>query len=635
MTARVLAIVVAMVGVAHADIGSVSPGPLARAHAAFEAQCDRCHVPFGGVPAERCLSCHTQLAQQVARGTGFHATPSVRQQECTACHGDHHGRDAALSPPPPSPFDHGVATFPLEGQHAQLACARCHPADRWVGIATACARCHPDTAHKGSLGSDCAACHRAQSWTPATRTVADHKVSLAGGHAALKCADCHRSGLHMVARQACSQCHAPAHGGTKRECETCHVVAGWKQVSFVHSFPPERLPGKHQTAACLACHPKFKFAPTSFECAACHDKERPHKPLGACEQCHSPLTWETRTFDHDRPEIGFPLVGRHVGLECKACHPDGNKFAPVKPACDACHANIHGERYTGRDCAGCHTANDWKPSTIAVADHDKLGYPLRASHARAACTACHDTRNLASTPTACASCHRDVRHRGALGLRCERCHDDTTWSHTPAFDHETTGFPLERGHANVTCNRCHGENGMLLVGNPAPKACETCHATPHGTQFGKGCTQCHNTASWRDVAPFDHDATGFPLERRHQTLACAACHNPKQQPVVSRECRTCHGDPHRGGNGFACEDCHRADRWRVIRFDHDLTDYPLTGSHRITRCNGCHTNPTWTGVRTDCVSCHALDRPRDRLHLTTVTCDDCHNTTSWKSLHRR
>ena len=145
------------VRVARADVGAVSPGKLASPHAALESQCNRCHVSFGGVPEAQCLSCHTQLADRRARDVGFHAT--VKTRPCTECHKDHQGRNAPLSPPPPSPFDHRATIFPLEGQHAQLACDRCHPARgssrQWVGIPTDCVRCHADRAHAGTLGRDC------------------------------------------------------------------------------------------------------------------------------------------------------------------------------------------------------------------------------------------------------------------------------------------------------------------------------------------------------------------------------------------------------------------------------------------------------------------------------------------------
>jgi hypothetical protein len=627
--ALVVSIVALAASVASADVGSVSPGKLARPHAAFESQCNRCHVPFGGVPASSCLACHTRLADRVARGQGFHAT--VTAKPCTACHGDHKGRDAALSPAPPTPFDHRVAVFPLEGRHADLACERCHPANRWVGIANACARCHADSAHKGALGGGCAKCHRAESWKPATRTAANHEVSLAGGHAKLACADCHRAGSHLVAKQTCTQCHAPKHGGTTRACESCHAVAGWKQVTYVHRFPPSKLPGKHQTAPCLACHAGFKFAATPFDCTSCHDKQRPHAPLGECTKCHSALSWKTNAFDHDDPQIAFPLTGKHKEAACRSCHPDPKKLAGAKRECDGCHRNVHGERVAGRTCETCHETAAWKPSLIRAANHDR--FPLRNGHARAACAGCHRGDALAAVPTACSDCHADVRHRGRFGAACERCHDDAGWAHTPAFDHATTGFALERGHANVACAKCHGTTGVRLAAVAAPTACTTCHASPHGKQFGSACAQCHSTASFRG-ARFDHARTDFPLELRHAALACAACHTPAR-PVANRACRSCHGDPHRGGNSFDCSDCHRADRWRLIRFDHDLTAYPLTGRHRLASCGGCHQNPTWTGVRTDCVACHAFDRPRDGLHLTKILCDDCHSTGSWRNVRAR
>ena len=123
--ALAFAFVIAAFGPARADLGTVSPGKLSIAHAALEAQCNRCHVPFGGVPPQQCLACHTALAERIGRGIGYH--PTVKDKPCTACHKEHHGRDAALSPAPPAAFDHRTTGFPLDGDHAQLACDRCHP----------------------------------------------------------------------------------------------------------------------------------------------------------------------------------------------------------------------------------------------------------------------------------------------------------------------------------------------------------------------------------------------------------------------------------------------------------------------------------------------------------------------------
>ncbi|TMQ08928.1 MAG: hypothetical protein E6J91_32105 [Deltaproteobacteria bacterium] len=636
---------------ARADLGAVSPGKLAAAHAAFEAQCERCHVPFGGVPQRQCLACHTDLARRIARGVGFH--PTVAVQPCTGCHKEHRGRDAA-TPAPPSAFDHRTTGFALDGDHARIACERCHPpagaSRRWVGIATSCRSCHADR-HRGTLGSDCTRCHRPSGWLPTLYGGADHRTPLSGGHARLACADCHRAGLHLAPQQPCVMCHAQPHGGTTRTCETCHRVAGWKQVAYTHAFPPSALPGKHQTAACLACHPAFRFAGTPFACAACHDKDRPHEPLGACSDCHSPLSWAGARFDHDRPAVGFALTGRHRPVGCAGCHAGG--FRGAGGRCEDCHRDPHRRQFavagraehfdrplaqmlallaiaeSGRGCAECHTTDGWRPSTITAARHAGW-FALRGAHAAASCRGCH-ARSIVATARACSGCHPDVRHRGRFGSDCETCHDETAWSRVTAFDHARTGFALDNGHAGLACARCHGSDGLRLAGAAAPTACQTCHAAPHGTQFGERCTACHTTASFHAIPPFDHAArSDFPLELRHAALPCLSCHDARRRPVINRACRTCHGDPHRGSNAFDCSDCHRADRWRIVRFDHDLTAYPLTGRHRIAACSGCHANPTWTGVRTDCVACHAFDRPRSQSHPGDITCEDCHTPTTWR-----
>jgi hypothetical protein len=639
---------------ARGDLGAVSPGKLAAAHAALEAQCSRCHVAFGGIPPRQCLACHAPLAERIAQGIGLHA--QVQRQPCTDCHHEHHGRDAQLSPPPPAAFDHRATRFRLDGDHGRLACDRCHPASggsrRWVGVTTSCQGCHADV-HRGVLGSDCARCHRASGWLPVRFAAGDHRTALAGGHARLACADCHRAGLHLAPDQACALCHAQPHGGTARRCETCHRVAGWQQVSYAHAAPLADLPGKHQTAACLACHPAFRFAGTARVCAACHDRDRRHEPLGGCAGCHSALTWRGARFDHDRPAVGFALAGGHRGVPCARCHAGGG-FRSAPRACDGCHVDPHRGQFApappprpilpllariaappppARGCAGCHTTAAWQPSTLAITDHAGFGFALRGAHAETGCRTCHARGRFTGTPRACAGCHPDDRHRGRFGTDCASCHDEIAWSRTARFDHARTGFALDHAHAPLGCPACHGRDGLRLAGVPAPTACQTCHAAPHGAQFGARCTGCHTTASFHAVPPFDHAArTDFPLELRHATLPCLTCHDARRRPTVHAACRTCHGDPHRGSNGFDCSDCHRADRWRIVRFDHDLTAYPLVGRHRIAACGSCHTNPNWTGVRTDCIACHALDRPRTADHVHEITCDDCHGFTTWRTI---
>lgn len=687
---------------ARARADAVSPGPLAKAHAALEARCDACHEPFSGVPAKRCLACHASLAKRIAANQGYHA--SVKAQACVACHPDHRGRAAALMPEPPADLNHSITGFPLEGDHAKLACERCHgkakTRRRWAGLDTRCKACHADRAHRGGLGRECEKCHRARGWKPTRFGLADHQLPMTGGHDGLTCAGCHKAGLRLREEpQRCAQCHRRTHGGTTAACETCHRVAAWKQVSFQHAYPPERLPGKHQQAACLSCHPAYRFRGAKLVCASCHDRQRPHEPMGECEGCHSALSWKDRTFDHER--TGFPLVGAHQKADCVACHPQRGTFLGASRVCEGCHQDPHGGQFDdatpgsaapahvgarspaaptapaqlGRSavpqappplptrpgaatpqrparglapaagpsaspqprpsapgtCARCHTPNGWSPSTITASQHASFGFELRGAHTRAACKSCHTKGAYVGLASTCVDCHADPRHRGRFGADCASCHGEVAWSPAAAFDHDRTGFALRGAHARPTCKACHGGDGLRLASSTEPKACATCHApVRHGRLFGKRCADCHNTVTFRDVPPFDHAArTDFPLELRHATLKCLTCHDPRKRPVLNSACRTCHGDPHRVSNGMECQDCHRSDRWRIIRFDHDLTSYPLTGRHRVVGCGGCHANPNWTGVRTDCVTCHAFDRPKTLDHPPELTCEDCHVTARW------
>jgi hypothetical protein len=133
---------------------------------------------------------------------------------------------------------------------------------------------------------------------------------------------------------------------------------------------------------------------------------------------------------------------------------------------------------------------------------------------------------------------------------------------------------------------------------------------------------------------FPHEKTGFPLERRHAPLRCGACH-PAAGPPPTDRCGSCHPDPHGGQLGQACEECHQPDRFRLARFDHDRTGWPLRGRHFVTPCASCHTAQRWVGLTDDCFDCHAGAAARGRARLPAahafgpVECTDCH-TSMWR-----
>lgn len=715
-----LAIVVA--ACASAETG-VSPGRLARDHAALESSCDQCHASFAGIPDQNCLACHQTLATRIAAGDGFHA--SVGDAPCVSCHSDHRGRNHTLSPSVGAKFDHGKTAFALRGRHRALACTQCHPRTRteqrlqWAGIRRDCAGCHPDSTHRGRFGARCDSCHREAGWLPVTRLHSDHEVGMAGKHGTIGCDGCHQRGRALASDLGCAGCHDDQHGDSAGRCADCHTTASWGQVKFDHSF--WSLPGKHATAPCRSCHGTGKLAAAPRECAGCHDGDRRHESLGPCARCHSPTTWRISRFAHDR-KSDFDLTGRHADVTCERCHTRRNRFrieradcaschkvpkhgdfggcdkchdtttfarssfdhdrtrmpirnAHVGVACQKCHARLEPGSYVpgpnscglchsdphdgqfsrktaalgdekvsadhhsaGRTCLDCHTPDRWKPSTVDAVIHDDFAFPLRGRHETVGCASCHPGGSFVGTSDACRSCHADRRHRGQLGTRCERCHTESGWTRVARFDHgKDVGFALDNGHRQVACARCHASDGKrpsaaARAGATRPdQRCAACHRSTHGPQFGNRCTRCHNTASFASTPRFDHAReTGFRLERRHRAVACAACHDVRKRPRAVAACQSCHDDPHRASNGIDCSDCHRPDRWRIIRFDHDRTEFPLIGRHFTAGCGGCHVNPGWTGVRGECIACHAMDRPRTQDHVGQVACQECHTPVSWR-----
>jgi hypothetical protein len=406
-----------------------------------------------------------------------------------------------------------------------------------------------------------------------------------------------------------------------------------------------------------------------------------HGDFGGCAQCHNVSGFGKPSFSHDK--TAFPLDGKHAKVACETCHSKfkKNEFKKGQNECVLCHANPHGAQFgvkaasrgtpspsaQGRShaareglgillasngphavsakfgCRDCHTTTSWVPSTVDVARHASLsGYELKGEHQKVACARCHTDGQFVDTPRQCAQCHVD-RHRGKFsggltsgppGRRCESCHTENGWKNVPGFDHlAATGFALENSHARLPCAACHGASHERLA-DVKVVTCKTCHTPAHGDQFGERCESCHRTTRFSDVPSFDHSRTHFPLDRRHRALRCTTCHDPKRASRVDPFCRTCHGDPHRGRTLLECGECHRADRWTIVRFDHDRTEFPLRGRHFTTPCRDCHTNDQYTGVRPECVSCHREDRVRADLAHTDhrpfpVACGQCHNAFKW------
>ncbi len=311
-------------------------------------QHQRTRYPLGGKHRTvACAKCHTTSATAgSAAGT---VVIRVRFDGCASCHADPHGGqvsdrrceqchgDAGWDRSSFSPLDHSATPLPLEGRHAAIGCNACHGTTRaglpalaaTSSIGTAgilfhisevrCAACHRDP-HAPTPGDtagtgDCAACHGATSFRPATIGIEAHarfRFPLEGAHRAVPCADCHtglggsvtdaagpmtlitatvplaRVALAAVRDSTCAGCHATPHGS--------------------------QFAGRPGGDRCTACHATDRFVPASH-------------------------------FDHDR-DAAFALKGAHATVPCARCHPSERagdstrvRYAGVPTRCEACHGD--------------------------------------------------------------------------------------------------------------------------------------------------------------------------------------------------------------------------------------------------------------------------------------------------------
>lgn len=597
-----------------------SPGPLGRAHTALEGiqKCSQCHDEQKGLSARLCLDCHTELQRRVADGAGFHGRlPAAKKQDCQGCHPDHRGVDFTMV--------------------------------EWEG---------------GRDRFD----HQKAGWP------------LKGGHAKVRCDDCHQRRLivdaailRMLQKQPrrttllgtstkCNACHFDEHRGQLgQECQKCHNEVAWKPVpAFNHQKTDYPLLGKHKDVPCAKCHPAnnddhfeatafpkpraaafLQMKPVEFKsCESCHDD--PHKgTLGAnCAGCHSEAGWKIikaekgqDTSFHDRTK--FPLRGGHIGVNCKSCHgPFPGQPARFKglafAACTDCHEDGHMGQLRPTPpaklvaCEGCHTVNTFAPARYELEQHQTTKFALEGAHATTPCRGCHpiDEGLAARIPAA-------VHLRLKARRRPER-------------------FSL-----------------AVLRPKKAPQLCNGCHDDVHRGQFtgglvgrgvragrdsgqGDGCATCHTTTSFADLT-FNHDQDSrFPLTGKHAQTPCAACHRPQQArtgpPFIRYKplelaCGGCHTDYHQGqflastaaartkkgktdGKTEAvaargCDFCHQTTRFKESIFAHND---PHFSSYPL---DGRH-------AKVACAKCHPTARIAGDLETVRYRplprgCESCHS----------
>ena len=409
---------------------------------------------------------------------------------------------------------------------------------------------------------------------------------------------------------------AKAHAKLETECAKCH----------------DRTDGSRQSALCVDCHKEIgadlklkrgfhgRALKPGVTCSACHSE---HKGRAA-----DIVRFDRESFDH--AVTGFKLDGHHATATCSACHATGKPFRSVKNSCVDCHQkqDIHSGKL-GKDCAACHNTTSFAKTDF---DHNKTHFPLKGAHFRTACADCHRDPSFKHTPLECVACHaRDDVHKGARGPKCGECHNAEKWKQS-SFDHEKIGhFALNGAHAKITCEACHRSGDMKVK---VPDKCAGCHAADdrHGGRFGDACGVCHNELKWKE-ARYDHEAKAhWALRGKHAKVDCHACHTgPVSGPKLPKDCGGCHkaDDVHHGSMGALCAACHVETGWKdKVRFDHDMTRFPLVGLHATVACEECHANRAYRNTARECVACHKADD----VHKGNLgkECASCHNPNGWK-----
>ena len=662
------------------ELHQVNGFPLLGAHATVS--CFECHTSETALRFDRigndCVNCHLDEFNATTNPSHPDAGFSTN---CVECHD--------LNKP-----DWGTETvnhdfFPLTKGHETNDCAKCHSGGEFANTPTDCFACHQpdfesslDPNHPAAnLPTDCKACHTTDpGWMPAeySQHDGDYFPIYSGSHNGEwnQCSDCHLNNADY-GEFSCIVCHINPQTGEEHDgvenyvyensaCLACHPTGNMDDV-FDHNSTNFPLTGAHTMTECTACH-TTGYEGTPSECAACHtvDFEQTtnpnHQDLGLatdCASCHTTDPgWMPATFDNHNDF--FALNGAHADIagECVTCH--NGDYNNTPNTCTGCHTTDfneamdpnHVQQQFPMDCASCHSETDWSPSTF---DHNDV-FPFTGAHVPVAndCIACHTGGNYANTPNTCAGCHTQDfdqstnPNHGALNLPndCAMCHTTEPDWMPAVFPIHNDFYVLNGAHAIISndCAACH--NGDY---NNTPNTCFGCHADAYNNttspnhqvlQFSQDCATCHTASAWVPAA-FDHDSQFFPIysgTHNGEWNECMDCHINLSN-YAEFTCTTCHANPetdneHNGINGYsynspACLACHPTGDADNV-FDHNTTNFPLTGVHLTTGCIDCH-GGGYQGTPTDCAACHTPDfnQSTNPNHVALgfpTDCASCHTT---------
>lgn len=408
----------------------ILPGMLVSVHAEEPdaKECTSCHNYINPPPSTKCLKCHKEISNVINKNQGYHGT---LQGQCRDCHVEHNGLHADIILLDSKSFNHDNTRYILDGKHRVLECVECHN-------------------------------------QPEKKT------------------DRIKSKYIDLKFESCIDCHQNPHPNFKDDgdCLSCHTMDGWlrNQLVFDHNQDSKyKLEGKHIEIACEKCHftiagekvaSEVKLTNIGNNCKDCHDDLHKDQFQKGCESCHSEYGWKGPWIvDSHSADSAYPLIGKHINLQCIECHKLPNKNAKLAEAklaglfheCSSCHDDIHKNQIT-HNCAICHNEHGWKGNNLLFVHNQHSSYKLDDLHKHVLCSLCHFPDK-----------NKIIQYK-PLPQKCDTCHFDIV----------------------------DLMNGKSSYGNV--------EADPHAGRVS--CIDCHQT----DIA------RQFPYQYANK---CAVCHNPR------------------------------------------------------------------------------------------------------------
>lgn len=177
----------------------------------------------------------------------------------------------------------------------------------------------------------------------------------------------------------------------------------------------------------------------------------------------------------------------------------------------------------------------------------------------------------------------------AGGENCSQCHG--------GWFSDMTDSCLEC-HAPIA-DQIEGRRGLHGAQLKAlTQRCATCHSEHHGAGFAIVNDQSFALAGAKSRAEFDHALVGWEMSGKHLEQECSKCHSNADLQVLpegavrflglSRDCASCHDDPHEGRMVVSCASCHGQETWDGLHSLGHEKHLPLIGGHGDVSCRTCH-----------------------------------------------